>query len=318
MKERMVAGADDDVEIAGRPAVESRISLSREANSLPIARARFNADGQRLVADHHAIPLAHIADCARMSGAAAAWARYVELHASTGLGYLSLTAALGAGRRALLVSAAAAGGANVLPADVHPQLGAAYRLPKAYADLVLKICARLWTAAKTRLVAGTASSHSKDVAENIAEAAGAGAPAARPPSAGEIRKIEAAKIEGDPRCATARTRCPPGAAARPSTGISLGRCRIDVVGVKTKLVIDLALLGIAQNIIGLGDFLEPLLGFLVPRINVRMVLARQLAESFANFFSRGVLLDAERAVIIFGLGGHWLINLSLTKHSNCH
>ena len=51
MKERMVAGADDDVEIAGRPAVESRISLSREANSLPIARARFNADGQRLVAD---------------------------------------------------------------------------------------------------------------------------------------------------------------------------------------------------------------------------------------------------------------------------
>src|SRR5262249_23823695 len=91
-----------------------------------------------------------------------------------------------------------------------------------------------------------------------------------------------------------------------ATGPSIGLCRrgIDVVGVETNLIVDLALLGIAENVIGLGDLLESLFCFLVAGIDVGMILARKFAESFANLVRRGVLLDAQRCVIIFALSSH--------------
>ena len=91
--------------------------------------------------------------------------------------------------------------------------------------------------------------------------------------------------------------------------IGFGRGRVDLVGIEADLVIDLALLFVAQNIVGLGDLFELLLGPLIVGIHVRVVLARGLAEGLADLLRRGRLLDAERCVIVFvGGGGHGYLN----------
>ena len=57
------------------------------------------------------------------------------------------------------------------------------------------------------------------------------------------------------------------------------RCRrgIDIVRVKAELIVDLALLGIAQNVVGFGEGFELLFRDFVARIDVRMIFARQPA-----------------------------------------
>ncbi len=62
----------------------------------------------------------------------------------------------------------------------------------------------------------------------------------------------------------------------------LRRCRINIVGVKPDLVVDFAFLGIAENVVGLRERLELLLRGLVPRVDVGMVFAGQLAERLAG------------------------------------
>src|SRR5207253_3080318 len=99
-----------------------------------------------------------------------------------------------------------------------------------------------------------------------------------------------------------------------ASGIGFRRGRIDVVGIKTELVVDLALLGIAKNVVGLGDFFEPLLRLLVTGIYVRMVLARQLAEGLADFLHAGVFFHAQNAVIVFGLCWHFRQVSRLASH----
>src|SRR6202022_4422122 len=94
------------------------------------------------------------------------------------------------------------------------------------------------------------------------------------------------------------------AAPIPSTGRSLRRSRIDVVRVEAKLVVDLPLLVVAQNIVRLGDLLELLLSLLVSRVHIRVVLARSLPERLANLIRGRCLLDAKYAVIVFRLRRH--------------
>ena len=63
-------------------------------------------------------------------------------------------------------------------------------------------------------------------------------------------------------------------------------------------VVLLALLRIAQHLVGGADLLEPFLGFLVARIMVRMRLARQSAESTLDVVLWGATDYAEHLVII--------------------
>src|SRR5207248_8862124 len=96
-----------------------------------------------------------------------------------------------------------------------------------------------------------------------------------------------------------------------ATRVGFGRGRINVVGIKTELVVNLALLGIAKNVVGLGDFFEPLLRLLVTGIYIRMVLARQLAESLANLFTGSIFFDSQYSVIILGSSWHSSFDSSL-------
>src|SRR5579863_1254655 len=90
-----------------------------------------------------------------------------------------------------------------------------------------------------------------------------------------------------------------GASAR----ISLGGGRIDVVGVIAYLIVDFSFLRVAENVVGLGERFELLLGRLVPGIDVRMIFAGELAESFADILGRSRLLHPENVVVVFFGGG---------------
>src|SRR5207253_10855604 len=134
--------------------------------------------------------------------------------------------------------------------------------------------------------------------------------------AGKIRKIEAAEIKrhalGATPGAESAGRAAKAARAKASAArIGFGRGRIDVVGIKTELVVNLALLGIAKNIVGFGDFFEALLCLLVTGIYIRMMLARQLAEGFADFFTGSIFFDSQYPVIILGSSWHSSFDSSL-------
>src|SRR5208337_580433 len=91
----------------------------------------------------------------------------------------------------------------------------------------------------------------------------------------------------------------------------------DVVGIETVLIVDLAFLRIAQDVVGFLDSLEALFRRLVAGIEVGMILASQLTVGFANLVFFGAARYAERfVVIVFACGWHtavvgsWLFVLS--------
>src|SRR6266540_937267 len=69
--------------------------------------------------------------------------------------------------------------------------------------------------------------------------------------------------------------------------------------VGTELVVLLALLGIAEHFVRFVELFEPGFGRLVARIDVGMVLPRQLAVRLLDFLLRGCLRHAERRIVVF-------------------
>src|SRR5579864_219559 len=120
----------------------SGVAFAGEADALAIARPRLDAHSERLGAGDHALTLAHVADRARMSGAAADRARNIELHAAGGLSHLAAAAAIRTDAGRLQMSGAMAVGADILLLDVQPQLGSADGLPEPDVDLVFEVAAR--------------------------------------------------------------------------------------------------------------------------------------------------------------------------------
>ncbi len=200
--------------------------------------------------------------------------------------------------------------ADVASRNIQPHHAAADRCPEGYVDLVFEIGARLGPIVLGR---STASAAGKDIRENIAEASTAARSFASStsPAFEHIGEVESSKIKVNATCASRscslRARKSVEAAGSRLSAparISLSRRRIDVVGIKPELIVNLALLGIAQDVVSFGDSLKLLLRTLVAGIDVRMVFARQFAKRLADVVRRGGLLHAEGAVIVFGLSGH--------------
>ena len=60
--------------------------------------------------------------------------------------------------------------------------------------------------------------------------------------------------------------------------------------VRAELIVFPALLRVGENLVGLVDLFELVLGAPVPRVDVGMILARQLAKGLFDFlFARGLL-----------------------------
>ena len=177
-------------------------------------------------------------------------------------------------------------------------------LPEADVHLIFQVVARFGT---LHLLAAPAA---EDVGEDVAEPACASRPASGSTRTfGEVVEVEAAEIERhflgvSARSARAWAAGPPNP---PAATVGLGCGRIDVVGVEAELIVNLALLGIAEDVVGFGKRLELFLGRLIAGIHIGVILARQLAEGLADVVRRRGLLDPESRVVVLvfvGRGGH--------------
>jgi hypothetical protein len=234
----------------------------------------------------------------------------VELHPPARLLDRPLAMTLRTLPRSFDISIAVAVSANIAPRDIELHHAAANRRPERHIDLVLKIAARC-RALLGRLTAPAASENvGEDIAESAAPAARRLAPASARPLE-QVRKIKAAEIDvAGPPGGRPPGKPPPKSPEAPRLSaaacVRLRRSRIDIVGVKPELVVNLPLLGIAENVVGFGKSLELFFRRFVARIDVRMILARKFAERLADVVDGGRLLHAKNSVIvfIFGLGGH--------------
>src|SRR5690348_1923952 len=181
----------------------------------------------------------------------------VEFHAPAGLGYLAGAMTLRANAWFFQEPAPVTLAADIAARHLQAQHCSPNRLPEPDIYLVLQVAARL-------RAAGLLPATAEHAGENVAEAAapvlaGGGAAAA---SFEQIGKIEAAEIEGHALGAATAGLCAAeagsGAATRSASGtcVSFRRFRADVVGVVAELVVDFALLGIAEDVVGLRDRLE--------------------------------------------------------------
>jgi hypothetical protein len=64
------------------------------------------------------------------------------------------------------------------------------------------------------------------------------------------------------------------------------------------LVVDLALVGVREHLVGLGELLEALLGLRVVRVGVRVRLAGEAAEGLLDLGLVGLAADAEDLVVV--------------------
>ena len=108
MKDRMVSGADDHVEVAGRSSMGAGIAFAGNANALAIARTSLDTDFQRFGLLHGSFAMAGAAGCYVLASAVAARAGRIELHASAGLRDLAGAAAFRAGARRFDIALAVA------------------------------------------------------------------------------------------------------------------------------------------------------------------------------------------------------------------
>src|SRR5258707_3654494 len=305
----MLPGSDDDVKVPGWASVLPGIALAWNPDPLPVTGTRLNAHFEGFGPRHRALTVARWTDRYILARPVAPGTLHIELHAAAGLRDLPGSVALRTLARRFQEALPVTIRTDILARNIEAHDPAPDCRPERDVDLVLQVRARLRPGLRRSATAPATEDPGKDIFK--ATAAGAAGPPAAPrifehvgeaePSAIEVSALTAGLPVSAPR-KTARRE-----SARPAAGPRVGFCRgtICMVGVEADLGGDLALLGIAQNVVGFGQGLELLLSPFVPRVNVRMVLPRQFAERLADFLRRGALLHAQNLVIVLlGGGGH--------------
>src|SRR5437870_11437753 len=302
MEHGMVTGTDNDVEVSGWAAVQPGIAFTRNSNALSIAGAGLDSHFKRLGALDCPFAMADRAGGNVFSGAVAAQASHVELHASTRLLDCPLAFGFLTYARRLTVASPVTIAADIAAGKVQPHDASADRGPERDVHLVFEICARLGA-----FLRGGAAASAENSGEDIAETSGASTSSPAAPSSFEqIGEIEPSEVEV--RALTAGSGLAVGKPSESagtgwtSTRISLSRRRINIVGVEPELVVNLALLRIAEYVVSFGEGLKFFFGSFVSGIDVRMIFARKLAECLADVLGGGGLFYAEDFVIVF-LGG---------------
>src|ERR1017187_2550089 len=282
VEKRMFRHPGGDVEIARGCAHGAGVALARHAQAIYTSPDRKST---RLNSSHRcdaAFAAAGGAGVAQLAGSAAARAGEAELHGAGHLGDVAGTMALRAGDfTSAARTRAVAGAADFVAVDVELGLGAADGLPEVDIHYIFEIAA-LFRGGLRLLRRALAA---EELREDIAEAAGIGAPATRE----LIGKIEPVEIHS--RVRIGRARRGPGESA---------------LGIETVLVVHLALLGVAENVVSFLHLLETIFGGLVPRIQIRVVFARQFAIGLADVIRGGFARYAQRFVIVVlgRRGGH--------------
>jgi hypothetical protein len=259
-KQRMLANPDNHVKVSCAAAPQSGVALAGDANALPIACSRLDPDLQRIGALDAAFAMANRASRNILPRPMASRTGHIKLHPPASLFDRPLAMTLRTHPWSLNKAIAMTISADIAPGNIQLHHAAADRRPERHIDLILKIAARLRTFAGRLTAPATSENVGKDIAEPAPGAAGA-LPPPRPRAIKQIGKIEAAKIDVT-RCArlaatslktSAKTPIPRLSAA---ASVRVRRSGIDIVRVKTKLVVDLPLLRIAEDVISLGKRLE--------------------------------------------------------------
>ena len=73
---------------------------------------------------------------------------------------------------------------------------------------------------------------------------------------------------------------------------------IAVLGIEAELIVHLALLGVAQNVVGFLDIFKALFRRFVARIQIGMILARQTPVRLADSSSEASARHSQRFVIV--------------------
>ena len=258
----MLADANNDVEIADSAAAQPGIAFACDANALPIARSRLDANFERIGALHAAFAMADRTRRNILARPMASRTGDVELHPPARLLDRSLAMTLRTHARSLDEAIAVAVPANIAPGNIQLHHSAADRRPERHVDLILKIAARL----RPFLGGLTAPAASKNIGEDISEirrrCRSSRLASARARAFEQIGKIKAAEIDiALPAGLAAPPGKPPPKSPGPprlsaATRVSIRRRRIDIVGVEPELVVDFPLLGIAENVVRLGKRLE--------------------------------------------------------------
>ena len=259
MEDRRGTDVRDHVEVARRAAVAPSLALAGE----PHARALLDPgrDVHAVLLDR-ALRAAARTRRARLvnhgAGAVAARARLRDREQALTLGLDAAALALRADLRlrAGLGARAATGRARRGGRHRQRDLRALHRLCERDRDLGLQVAAALL--ARPASPGRRARPATEEVGQDVAEAA---------------------DVEAEAGALAGRAARP--AAAHPEHAAA---------------VVLLALLRVAQDVVGRLDLLEALLGLLVAGIAVRVVLARQLAVGLLDLLGRGLLVDPEDLV----------------------
>jgi hypothetical protein len=137
------SGANNQIQISGRTAVDPGISFAGQTNSLAVARSRLDAKFRGLCSRDCPLALAGGATLLHLSGAAAAWALDIEFHSPAHLRHLSGAIAFRAYSFATLGCGSVAGRANYLASDLQLQGAPADRRLEVDIHLVFQIAAGL-------------------------------------------------------------------------------------------------------------------------------------------------------------------------------
>src|SRR5690606_30564576 len=251
---RVGADVHDDVQVARRTAALARGALAAQPDALPVADARGNAHlhGPRGLGP--AAALADVAGVLRDQPAALA------VRARVGQGEAAPAAprdlpgtdtGRAHARCAVLVAGAGTGLAGLLRGHAQRDRRALDRLGEAEGDLGLDVLPAPRLGARGARAAPVEQA-AEDVTEAAAEAAGPGLAALGAPE--EVAQVE---VEG--------------AAARPGAGTEPAAAEQ-----RAGLVVLLALLGVTEDVVRLGDLLEALLRLGVALVGVRVELAGEL------------------------------------------
>src|SRR3954451_471152 len=276
------------------------VSLARYADALPVSRARLDANLQRFSAIDCAFSVTDRASGRILACPLTRWTWHVKLHAPAGLLDRTLALALRAHARSFNVAVPTTICTGIAPCNVQAHYSAPDCCPERYVYLILEIRSRLGPLRRC------SAASAKDAGENIAKASAAAAlppPAAcGPATLEEVGKIESAEVEIRAlrsSSASVRHAAETSSAGRPAARIGFCRSRIDIVGIKAELVVNLALFRIAQDVIGFGDGFELFFRGLVSGVDVGMVLAGKFTKRLADVLGRGGFFNAQRFVIIF-------------------
>ena len=256
LEERVVGDDDDDVEIAGRPALDAVLAFAGQAQALAGGDAGRDLHLEVALLGRAAVAAARLARLGDdAAGAAAVAARLGDGEEALLVADLADAAALrtrlrpGPARRAR----ALARRAGLLARDADLRLGALGRGLEGD----LEVVAQIGAAARAGAAAAEGVAETEDVAEPAEDVA----------EVGEHRRVEAL------------------AAALVHAGVA-------------EAIVGGALVAVGEDRVGLGRFLELLLGRVVARVAIGVVLERQLAVGALDLPVRGRARDAQDLVVV--------------------